>query len=148
MLGGLGWPLADPGVEIMYRSPVDIYIDEWVHELLETVERTERAPGPHRQPHGPAERGYRQTRFREFMYSLIQRFSRQGISMLTTYETPGLPSDGEPSEFALSHLADNLITLDYHRDHERHEPVPGRHQDPGQQPRPSHPPVQHQPRRY
>ena len=42
-LGGLGWPLADPGIEVMYRSPVDIYIDEWIHQLLEAVERTVRA---------------------------------------------------------------------------------------------------------
>jgi circadian clock protein KaiC len=30
MLGGLGWPLTHPDVQIMYRSPVDIHIDEWV----------------------------------------------------------------------------------------------------------------------
>ena len=40
MLAGLGWPTAHPAVEVMYRSPVDIYIDEWVYELLETVQRT------------------------------------------------------------------------------------------------------------
>jgi hypothetical protein len=38
MLTSLGWPLANPGVEVMYRSPVDINIDEWVHDLLQTVE--------------------------------------------------------------------------------------------------------------
>ena len=40
MLGGLGWPADDPAIEVMYRSPVDIYIDEWVYDLLRTVERT------------------------------------------------------------------------------------------------------------
>jgi len=35
------------------------------------------------------------TRFREFMYSPAQRFSRQGISLLTTYETPDLFSAGQ-----------------------------------------------------
>lgn len=39
-LGGLGWPLVHPAVEVMYRSPVDIYIDEWVHDLLQAVEHT------------------------------------------------------------------------------------------------------------
>lgn len=57
------------------------------------------------------------TRFREFMYSLTQRFSRQGISLMTTYETLDLFSAGNLSEFAFSHLADNVIALACHRDH-------------------------------
>jgi circadian clock protein KaiC len=55
------------------------------------------------------------TRFREFMYSLAQRFSRQGITLLITYETPDF--FGRLSEFAVSHLADNAIALGYDRDH-------------------------------
>ena len=117
MLGGLGWPLADPGVEVMYRSPVDMYIDEWIHELLEAVERTGARRVLIDSLMDLQNAAIEQTRFREFMYSLIQRFSRQGISMLTTYETSDLASDGKPSEFAISHLADNLITLTYHREH-------------------------------
>jgi circadian clock protein KaiC len=57
------------------------------------------------------------TRFREFMYSLAQRFSRQGISLLTTFETPDLFTTGRLSEFAVSHLADNAVILNYYRDH-------------------------------
>jgi circadian clock protein KaiC len=34
-----GWTLQQPAVELMYRSSVDVYIDEWVYDLLETVER-------------------------------------------------------------------------------------------------------------
>jgi circadian clock protein KaiC len=94
MLGGLGWPLTHPAVQVMYRSPVDIHIDEWVHDLLRAVD------------HGKARRvvidslmdlqmaAVDDTRFREFMYSLSQRFSRQGISLLTTCETPELFSTG------------------------------------------------------
>jgi len=37
---GFGWSLDDERVEVMYRSPNDVYIDEWVYELLELVERT------------------------------------------------------------------------------------------------------------
>lgn len=36
-LGGLGWPLTHPAIQIMYRSPVDIYIAEWIHDLLQLV---------------------------------------------------------------------------------------------------------------
>ena len=117
MLGGLGWPLADPAVEVMYRSPVDIYIDEWVHDLLEAVEHTGARRVLIDSLMDLQNAAIEQTRFREFMYSLIQRFSRQGISVLTTYETPGLHSTSKLSEFAISHLADNLITLTYHREY-------------------------------
>ena len=36
---GFGWSLKDEGVHHMYRSTVDMYIDEWVYELLEEIER-------------------------------------------------------------------------------------------------------------
>jgi circadian clock protein KaiC len=116
VLAGLGWPLAHPGVEVMYRSPVDIYLDEWVYDLLQAVERAKARrvviDGLLDLHMASAD----ETRFREFMYSLAQRFSRQGISLLTTYETPDLFAAARLSEFATSHLADNAITLNYYRD--------------------------------
>src|SRR3954452_21020990 len=69
---GFGWNLEDPHVELMYRSSVDLYIDEWVHDLLARVE----ASGAKRlvidslgdlafaAPH-PG-------RVREYVYSLVQ----------------------------------------------------------------------------
>jgi len=74
--GGFGWRLDAPGVHLMSRTPVDMYIDEWVYELVDLVERA----GARRvvidslvdlsmaadEPH----------RFREWMYSLTRRFSR------------------------------------------------------------------------
>jgi circadian clock protein KaiC len=116
MLTGFGWPTEDPAIEIMYRSPVDIYIDEWVYDLLHTVERI----GARRvlldslldlQMAAPDE-----TRFREFMYSLIQRLSRQGISMMMTCEVSELFGTQRRSEFVVSHLSDNVILLSYHQD--------------------------------
>jgi len=115
-LTALGWPADDPAMEIMYRSPVDIYIDEWVYDLLDTVQRT----GARRvlvdslgdlQMAAPDE-----TRFREFMYSLVQRLSRQGISVLLTCEVPELFGALRLSEFVVSHLSDNVILLSYHHD--------------------------------
>ena len=114
MFTGFGWPAENPSVEVMYRSPVDIYIDEWVYELLDAVERT----GARRvlvdslidlQIAAPDE-----TRFREFMYSLAQRFARQGVSMLMTYEVPELFGARSLSDFAMSHLSDNVIALRYY----------------------------------
>ena len=118
MLTGLGWPLANPGVEVMYRSPVDIYIDEWVHDLLQAVERTQARRVAIDSLLDLQMASLDDARFREFMYSLTQRFSRQGISLLTSYETADMRSADGLSEFTVSHLADNAIMLDYHRGHD------------------------------
>jgi circadian clock protein KaiC len=113
---GFGWSTDEEGVELMYRSPVDIYTDEWVYELLEAVERT----GARRvvidsltdlQFASPD-----QTRFREYMYSLVQRFSRHGVSLFMTSELPDLFRVSRLSEFGVSHLSDNVVVLQYIRD--------------------------------
>jgi circadian clock protein KaiC len=117
MLGGLGWPLTHPDVEVMYRSPVDIHIDEWVHDLLQVVERARARRVVIDSLMDLQMAAVDDTRFREFMYSLAQRFSRQGISLLITYETPDLYGSSRLAEFAISHLADNAIALTYHREH-------------------------------
>jgi circadian clock protein KaiC len=110
---GFGWSVTDPNVEVMYRSPVDIYIDEWVHGLLEVVQRT----GARRvlvdsladlRLAAPDE-----TRFREFVYSMVQRFSRQGVSILMTFEIPDLFHPQRLSDAAISHLSDNVVLLNY-----------------------------------
>jgi circadian clock protein KaiC len=116
ILQGFGWSVDEEGVELMYRSPVDIYVDEWVYELLETVDRT----GARRvlidsltdlQLASPDE-----ARFREYMYSLVQRLSRQGVSLFMTSELPDLFHVRRLSEFGVSHLADNVVLLQYIRD--------------------------------
>ena len=110
---GFGWSVTEPNVEVMYCSPVDIYIDEWVHRLLEVVHRT----GARRvlvdsladlRLAAPDE-----TRFREFVYSLVQRFSRQGVSILMTFEIPDLFHAQRLSDAAVSHLSDNVVLLSY-----------------------------------
>ena len=116
MLSGLDWPLAHPAVEVLYRSPVDIYIDEWVHDLLEAAERTQARRVLIDSLMDLQVAAVDETRFREFMYSLAQRFSRQGITLFTTYETSDLYAAGRLSEFAVSHLADNAVMLNYHRE--------------------------------
>ena len=116
IVNGFGWTLEDEGVELMYRSPVDVYIDEWVYDLLDTVERS----GAHRvlidsltdlQVASPDE-----TRFREYMYSLVQRLARDGISVFMTCELPDLFQTTMLSEFGVSHLADNVVLLQYVRE--------------------------------
>jgi circadian clock protein KaiC len=116
---GFGWSLEDDLVSVMYRSPNDVYIDEWVYELLELIERTGArrvlidslsdlqyaTPDP--------------VRFREFIYSLTQRLSRAGISPILTSEVPDLFHVGRLAEYGISHLADNVILLQYLRSKSR-----------------------------
>ncbi len=116
---GFGWSLDDERVAVMYRSPNDVYIDEWVYELLDLVETTGATrvmidslsdlqyatPDP--------------VRFREFIYSLTQRFSRAGVSPIMTSELPDLFHVGRLAEYGISHLSDNVVLLQYLRSEAR-----------------------------
>ena len=118
ILRGFGWSLTEPNVKVMYRSPVDIYIDEWAHDLLETVADTGAqrvlidSLADLRMSAGD------EIRFREFIYSLVQRFSRQGVSVMMTFEIPQLYSPDRLSDTAVSHLSDNVVILSYVREHD------------------------------
>jgi circadian clock protein KaiC len=109
------WSL-DDAVEVLYRSPVDIQIDEWISALFDAVERLgarrvlidsladlQLASGD-------------DTRFREFIYSMTQRFSRAGVSVFMTSELPELFAVGRLSDHGVSHLSDNVVLLQYLRD--------------------------------
>ena len=116
VIGRFGWDFDDPKVTIMDRSPVDIYIDELIYELLECVhDRGARrvvidslndliaaAPDP--------------MRLREFLYSLVQRCARLGVSVMFTYETMELFRITRLSEFGMSHIADNVVLLQHVQD--------------------------------
>jgi circadian clock protein KaiC len=115
MAGGFDWSLDDERVAVMYRSPNDVYIDEWVYELLDLVEVTgatrvliDSLSDLHYAATDPV-------RFREFIYSLTQRFSRAGISPIMTSEVPDLFHIGRLAEYGISHLSDNVILLQYLR---------------------------------
>jgi circadian clock protein KaiC len=116
VLGGFGWSLREPNVEVMYRSPVDIYIDEWVYDLLDSVERTKArrvlidSLGDLRIAAGD------EIRFHEFIYSIVQRFSRQGVSVLMTSEIPRLFGADRLSDSAISPIADNVVVLSYQQE--------------------------------
>jgi circadian clock protein KaiC len=114
-----GWTLDTPGLTVMYRSPVDLYVDEWVDELLEAIGSTNakrmlldslgdlRTASPN------------QARFREYLYSLLQRAARNGTSLMMTYELPQLFGVTKLSEASASDLADNVVLLQYEQEIER-----------------------------
>jgi circadian clock protein KaiC len=110
---GFGWSLASESVELMYRSPVDLYLDEWVYELLDVLERT----GARRifiDSLGDLRRAaVDELRFREYLYSLLQRCANQQISLMMSQEIPALFGISHLSEDGISHLSDNVIVLQF-----------------------------------
>ena len=116
VIGRFGWTIDNPKVTIMDRSPVDIYIDELVYEILDRIRQVDArrividslndliaaSPDP--------------ARLREFIYSLVQRCARLGISVMFTYETMELFRITRLSEFGMSHIADNVILLQHVQD--------------------------------
>jgi circadian clock protein KaiC len=110
---GFGWSLASDSVELMYRSPVDLYLDEWVYELLEVIDRT----GARRvfiDSLGDLRRvAVDELRFREYLYSLLQRCTRKQISVMMSHETRGPFGGGQMSEGDISHLSDNVVLLQF-----------------------------------
>jgi circadian clock protein KaiC len=115
ILHGFSWSLQDPGVELMYRSPVDLYLDEWVHDFLDTLQRT----GATRvaiDSLGDLRAACRdELRFREYIYSLLQRCARANISVMMTQEVPELFGVTRLSEYGISHLSDNIVLLQFLR---------------------------------
>ncbi|MFC6160264.1 ATPase domain-containing protein [Kribbella jiaozuonensis] len=108
-----GWSVKSDNLTLMYRSPVDLNVDQWVYELLDMIETT----GASRvlldsladlQAAAPDK-----TRFREYLYSLLHRSSRQGTSLMMTYELPELFGVSKLSDVAASHMADNVVLLQY-----------------------------------
>lgn len=108
-----GWSLNDDKVTLMYHTPVDLYIDEWVYELLDTVE----AVGAKRvliDSLGDLQAATADmTRFREYVYTLLHRCSREGVSVMMTHEIPDLFGASRLTEYGASHLADNVVLLQY-----------------------------------
>jgi circadian clock protein KaiC len=115
IVSGFGWSLAEQGAELMYRAPVDLYLDEWVHNLLERI----RSSGARRimiDSLGDLRATVAdETRFREYMYSLLQRCSRQGISVIMTQEVGELFGVTHLSEYGISHVSDNVVLLQFLR---------------------------------
>jgi circadian clock protein KaiC len=108
-----GWSIDDPRVHVLSRSVVDMNIDEWIYELLDVVERTgarriviDSLPDVMAAAADPV-------RFREWMFSLAQRCTRAGISLLMIVEVPDLFQLKRISEEGISHLADNVVLLQY-----------------------------------
>jgi circadian clock protein KaiC len=119
MAAGFGWSLGLDGVNVMHRSPVDLYLDEWVHELIATIERLELrrvlidSLGDLRMA-APDE-----LRYREYVYSFLQRMAREGVSTMMTQEVSELFGITRLSEYGVSNVSDNVVLLQFLRGRSR-----------------------------
>jgi circadian clock protein KaiC len=112
---GFGWNFSDSGVEVLGRSPVDLHVDEWAYALLECIERTHARRVVVDSLGDLLFASPDAIRFRELMYSLSQRLARRGVSLMMTHESIELFRVAHLSEIGMSHLADNVVVLQYLR---------------------------------
>jgi len=113
IVNSFGWSIDNPNVTIMSRGLVDINIDEWVYDLLELVERTGAKRIVIDSLADLMAAAGETTRFREWMSSLIQRCTRMGVSLMLIVEVADLFQLRRISDDAISHLADNVVLLQY-----------------------------------
>lgn len=116
VIGRFGWSIDNANVTVMDCSPVDLYVDELVYELLDRVSEV----GARRLVIDSLNDLIVSTpdpmRLREFLYSLVQRCARQDVSLMFTYETMELFRITRLSELGMSHIADNVILLQHFQD--------------------------------
>ncbi|MHB8841018.1 MAG: ATPase domain-containing protein [Candidatus Aquicultor sp.] len=116
---GFGWDLQktiESGMlELMYISPVDVYIDEFIQRVADTIK--EKGIGRvlidslnDLEIASPSKE-----RFRDYMYSLVQFTATHGVSVMMTTEIRDLFATTFLSEYGISHMSDNVILLTYLR---------------------------------
>ena len=111
-----GWSVKADNLTLMYRSPVDLYIDQWVHELLAAIELTGATRVLVDSLRDLEAAASNRTRFEEYVYSLLHRSRRRGISLMMTYELTKPFGTSRLSDVAVPHLADNVVLLRYRGD--------------------------------
>jgi circadian clock protein KaiC len=111
-----GWSMTEPGISLLYASSVDLYVDEWMYTLFDRIEQV----GATRvliDSLGDVQAAVPDNlRFREYVYSFIQRCARRGITTMMTLELPELFLVTRLTERGYSHLADNVVLLQYVHD--------------------------------
>jgi circadian clock protein KaiC len=115
IVDSFGWSIDDEHVHFLSRNLVDLNIDEWVYELLELMTRTRSTRVVIDSLADVRSAAGDPTRFREWMFSLVQRCARSGVSLMMTVEVPELFELRRISDEGISHLADNVVLLQYVR---------------------------------
>jgi circadian clock protein KaiC len=108
-------PQHDGKLEILYLRPLDLSVDETMHDILEAVKRIgakrlvidslagfEMALAP----------GFR-TDFRESLYRMIGALTGSGVTILSTVEVDESFTEFPFSTYSISFLTDDIIRLRY-----------------------------------
>ena len=113
IVSSFGWSIENPGVHLLARGVVGMNIDEWVYELLDLVEKTGASRVVIDSLGDLDVAAGDRIRFREWVFSVTQRFTRAGVSLMFIVEVPDLFQLRRISDEGISHLADNVILLQY-----------------------------------
>ena len=105
----------DGNLRILYLRPLDLSVDETVHEIIDNVQKSgckrlvidslvgfEMALAP----------GFR-TDFRESLYRMIGALTRLGVTIVSTVEIEENFTSMDLSNFTVSFLADDIVRLRY-----------------------------------
>jgi circadian clock protein KaiC len=99
---------------------VDLYLDQWVHQLLALIESTNARrvfiDGLANLRVAAAE----PVRFTENVYSLVQRCSRQDVAVMMSLESAQLFGVTRLTDVAVSQMADNVVLLQFIRSEGRY----------------------------
>lgn len=117
---GFGWDLEDAVrsgmLHLYYVSPVGLYLDEFVHRVVTIA--TEKGCGRIVVDSLNDLRSISpdMARFRDYMYSLTQAMAVMGVTLVMTHELRELFGTSELSDVGVSHMADNVLLLNYLHD--------------------------------
>ncbi len=114
IMAGLGWPpekLMKEGFELMYRSPVEMQLDEVTSELFKRV-REGKLKRVVIDALGDLERSsIDRERFSDFVYALSQWFAAENVTCMMNYELTNLFEIHGISDQEISNMSDNIVLL-------------------------------------
>ena len=122
IMNNFGWntnELAnDKNFELMYRSPVEVQLDEVANEIFRRV-RSGKVKRIVIDALGDLERGGLDSeRFGDFIYALTQWFARENVTCLLTHEINNLFNVVGISQNDVSNLSDNVVLLRFNQGYE------------------------------
>jgi len=116
IIKSFGWQpekLMNDGVELMYRSPVEMQLDSVTSELFQRV-REGKIKRVVIDALGDLERSSSdRKRFSDFIYALTQWFAAENVTCMMTYELTNLFQVHGISDQEISNMSDNIILLRY-----------------------------------
>jgi circadian clock protein KaiC len=110
---GFGWSLADPLVSLVHASPVDLYVDQWVYNVLDRAEESGAKRIVVDSIDDLAFAVSDPVRFREYLFSFSQRCARRGISLMLTAELADLFDIASFGGDKISHICDTVVLMQY-----------------------------------